>query len=113
MNGASDGARKHLCADAHSRWTRRIRPEDRLIALSARRFKNIVSSTRVLAAWALLDEHTMGRRIPAMNRDHAIDQRRKSAGARQLVIRRRAQHSQHIVEMPAPHGLDEREFVRE
>jgi len=48
-----------------------------------------------------------------MNRDHAIDQRRKSAGARQLVIRRRAQHSQHIVEMPAPHGLDEREFVRE
>jgi MFS family permease len=51
--------------------------------------------------------------ISAVNAHHAVDKRLDTPGARQLIVSRGAQHSQHVVEVPSAHGLDQCELVRE
>jgi hypothetical protein len=113
VNSTGDGTRKHLRADACVSRTRRICPEERLIGLPTFRVEKIMHAARIRTARALFEEDPVSCRIPAMDRDHAVDERRDAFGARCLVVRRGPQHSQYLVEVPLTHGLDQSELVRE
>lgn len=111
MNSSGDSAREHLRTDANIRLTTRIYLEKRLIPLPACRFENIAGFARVRAAWALFEENSVSRRIPAVDRDHAINKRRNTTLAGCLFVRCSAQYGQHIIEVPPPHSLDQGELV--
>jgi len=55
----------------------------------------------------------MGRRMPAMHRDHPVNECRDAVRARRLEVRGSVQYLKHFIEVPSTHGIDQRELVRE
>jgi hypothetical protein len=93
MYGTRQRRRKHLRADANViHYSGNVRREQNFIGFLALPSEKIVSAARILAAWALFEQNPMGRRMPAMHRDHPVNEYRDAGRPGRLEIRGSMQH---------------------
>ncbi len=115
MDDSRDGGRQHLRRDAKliGGCATGVASDDDLIVLVQECCEPIAYRMCIVSAGRLFQQNPVRCWISAVESDHAIHQRRNTARTRTRVVDRSAQHGEYLREMPLPHGLDQRELIRE